>query len=109
MVKQLGTIISGELRGQDTVCRYGGEEFAVFLSDTSMGGAYSTADRIRLAVERASFSFSNNDVQMTVSIGGSQCDHRDKRYEDALARADKALYRAKDDAPNCVMIEPLAE
>ncbi|NNE22936.1 MAG: diguanylate cyclase [Rhizobiales bacterium] len=109
VLKQLAAIISGELRGQDAVCRYGGEEFAVYLSDTSMGGAYSTADRIRLAVERARFSFSKNNEPMTVSIGGSQCDHRDKRYEEALVRADRALYRAKNSGRNRVMIEPLAD
>ena len=107
VLRQLATTISDELRGQDAVCRYGGEEFSVFLSETSIGGAHSTAERIRLAVERARFSFNKQDVRMTVSIGGTQCDSRDQRYEDALVRADRALYRAKDSGRNQVMIEPL--
>ena len=107
VLKQVATLISNELRGQDRVCRYGGEEFAVFLPDTDIEGAHATAERIRAAVDRQTFSYNRNFIRSSISVGVTHSDHRDRRYEDALARADEALYLAKGSGRNAVVVKPL--
>ncbi len=106
VLKELAEILTEHLRLPDVVCRYGGEEFAAFLPETSMGGAFTTAERVRDAVENHKFCSGNPDIQVTVSIGVTQSDQRDKRYEAALVRADSALYRAKEAGRNQVVVAP---
>ena len=106
VLKELAEILSEVLRTPDVVCRYGGEEFAAFLPETSMGGAFSTAERLRAAVEGHQFCSGNPTIDVTVSIGVTQTDQRDKRYEKALNRADQALYKAKESGRNRVVVAP---
>ncbi len=102
----MAAILAHELRDPDVVCRYGGEEFAAFLPETSMGGAFTTAERVREAVQNHNFCSGNPVIQVSVSIGVTQSDRRDKRYESALVRADQALYKAKEAGRNQVVIAP---
>ncbi len=106
VLRELAAILAHELRDPDVVCRYGGEEFAAFLPETSMGGAFTTAERVREAVQNHNFCSGNPVVQVSVSIGVTQSDRRDKRYESALVRADQALYKAKEAGRNQVVIAP---
>ena len=106
VLKELADILSDVLRTPDVVCRYGGEEFAAFLPETSMGGAFTTAERLRTAVEQHQFCSGNPSIDVTVSIGLTQTDERDKRYEKALNRADQALYQAKETGRNRVVVSP---
>ena len=105
VLRELAEIFSSQLRAPDVVSRYGGEEFAIFLTETSLGGAYSIANRIREAVESHAFSHEGKTIPVTVSIGCSQSDKRDGRYEDIIERADRALYKAKEAGRNQVIIE----
>lgn len=105
VLKQVARLIEGEVRPLDSVCRYGGEEFAVLLPDTSIGGAFAAAERIRRSVKDHSFASDGHNIPISVSIGATQSDHRDERYELALARADEALYQAKELGRNRVMIK----
>ncbi|MEM1200128.1 MAG: diguanylate cyclase [Pseudomonadota bacterium] len=109
VLKELAEVLSEVLRTPDVVCRYGGEEFAAFLPETSMGGAFSTAERLREAVEGHQFCSGNPTIDVTVSIGVTQTDERDKRYEKALNRADQALYKAKEAGRNRVVVAPPEE
>ncbi|MCP5080234.1 MAG: diguanylate cyclase [Alphaproteobacteria bacterium] len=106
VLKELAGVLADELRDPDVVCRYGGEEFAAFLPETSMGGAFSTAERVREAVHSRQFCAGNPKIQVSVSIGVTQSDQRDKRYENALVRADRALYQAKEAGRNQVIVAP---
>lgn len=106
VLKQVAGLIAREVRPLDSVCRYGGEEFAVLLPDTSIGGAFSTGERIRQAIAHHVFENDGQRVLVSVSIGATQSDHRDERYEVALARADEALYQAKEMGRNRVVVVP---
>lgn len=99
----------GTLRGMDfvgtdsvrTFGRYGGEEFIVVLPETDLGGAYRCAERIRYVTEDEPF----DDVfKVTVSCGVAEY-RLGESIEDALRRADAALYRAKDNGRNCVVAD----
>ena len=92
------------LRKSDVVTRYGGEEFAVLLSDARLPGALAVAERIRRGVEAARTVLPGGaEVQVTVSLGvASHPEHGDD--PEALIRAaDGALYRAKAEGRNRVV------
>ena len=106
VLKRLSHLIQEELRPLDHVCRYGGEEFAVLLPNTSIGGAFSTAERIRQSVRRSKFTADKQSLEVSISIGATPLDERDQQYNEALARADKALYEAKQLGRDRVVVSP---
>lgn len=85
----------------DTVARYGGEEIAIILVETMLEQAEAMAAGLCRAIEAARFSFQGNTVAVTVSIGCAELNPSDAPSE-LLARADDALYRAKDGGRNRV-------
>ena len=90
------------LRLCDVFGRYGGEEFAVILPETSLEGANELAERIRKVIEKSVIEFNGDKIKITVSIGVSVLAACDTRYEDLIARSDDALYEAKGAGRNCV-------
>jgi diguanylate cyclase (GGDEF)-like protein len=95
----VGHALTTHLRTGDLVSRYGGEEFLVILPDTPPAGAMQVAERLREAVA----GLTGLPKQVTVSIGVAAC-HQDETAERLVARADAALYRAKSDGRNRVII-----
>jgi len=94
VLRALAEVILGCTRGSDIVFRYGGEEFALLLSNTERAGARCLAERICEAVRTTPFLHEGVGVQLTVSLGLAER----RPGEPALAlvqRADTALYRAK--------------
>lgn len=92
------TLVAG-LRSNDLVCRWGGEEFLLILPDTPPDGAMLVAERLRAAVA----ALSDLPLTVTVSIGVASCAQDDTHFE-VVARADEALYQAKDDGRNQVVL-----
>ncbi len=86
------------LRNIDIVCRWGGEEFIVLLPTANLVHAVSIAQKIREAIERLDI---NVVGQITASFGVSEVVEGEE-MQDAIDRADKALYLAKDSGRNCV-------
>ncbi len=94
VLKEVSLIIRENIREIDTASRFGGEEFMLILPNTEKTSALVVAERIRLAIERQSFS--GVDRTVTVSIGICGMPDANVDYEDKLIRcADFALYRAK--------------
>ncbi|MCP1624435.1 diguanylate cyclase (GGDEF)-like protein [Pseudomonas nitroreducens] len=84
------------LREIDLLGRLGGEEFAAILPETDLQQAQQVAERLRNSVQALSFaSEDGNHVGLTLSIGVATRNEGELRLEDLLARADRALYRAK--------------
>ncbi|MEE0877073.1 MAG: GGDEF domain-containing protein, partial [Fibrobacteraceae bacterium] len=106
IIKGIARTIVTEVRSEiDIVARYGGEEFVVALIDTSEVGLKETAERIRLAIERASFDIKQKlPLKVTVSIG-AYLKRPDGRYSmaESLKFADSALYKAKEGGRNQVV------
>jgi len=93
------------LRNIDVMGRLGGEEFCIFLPDTDREGAFVLAERIRKSVSEMEIpdKDTNLPIKVTVSIGVAIFDNMmGDRIEDMLQRADKALYRAKNEGRNRV-------
>lgn len=89
------------IRGSDMLFRFGGEEFCVILSNTDMQGAVHLADRTRQAVSDMTCQCDDQMIKVTISIGISMASSGDCKA-DLFARADKALYFAKDSGRNQV-------
>jgi len=107
VLRDMGELLRGMIRTNDIVARYGGEEFLVLLPETDDAGAEVFAERIRQAVEAASFARDamTEPLRMTCSIGVALFPAaRVETAEDLLARADSALYRAKADGRNRVRL-----
>jgi len=108
---ELGERIRGQMRASDLATRYGGEEFAVLLPQTTGADAATLAERIRLAVvDHPVVTDTGGTVPVTVSIGVGHLlpapDLRSTaRVQQALmASADEALYRAKEGGRNRVVL-----
>jgi len=90
-------------RPGDLVARFGGEEFIVLLSNTDCKGATYVAEKIRKAIEGEIIELEDALTSVTVSLGVSFIDEiGEKVPEDLIAKADEALYRAKDSGRNRV-------
>lgn len=102
ILKELGLLISSKTRTSDVACRYGGEEFALILPETSQVEAYELLDRLRQIVEEEIFNKTAKPIKATISVGVAQLDLSDKAPIDFCERADKALYKAKQGGRNRV-------
>lgn len=103
LLKQLAAAILSELRYTDVPARYGGDEFIVLLPETPLKGAIDVAERIRATVATTPLVATGNRIEATVSIGIS-CFPEDGRTIDAIAaRADQAMYAAKQQGRNRVV------
>ncbi|MCB2154274.1 GGDEF domain-containing protein [bacterium] len=95
-LRMVANLIRASLREGDICGRYGGEEFAILLPETTEEGAVNAAERIREIIEKHDFDL-GKDIHrhITVSIGVTTLheDHNDKL--EMLEEADKALYQAK--------------
>lgn len=90
------------LRKTDTPGRVGGEEFSVLLPDTAIEAALHLAERLRARVEQVPVNVHGLSIPVTVSIGLTPLCSTDMSPDDALQRADKALYQAKSSGRNRV-------
>jgi two-component system cell cycle response regulator len=103
VLRQLAARIQSGVRTVDIVARYGGEEFVVILPETSAAGAMTFADRLRMAIETHEFPVGEGNLRLTVSIGVSTFPAANvASADDLFARADAAMYRAKQDGRNQV-------
>lgn len=107
VLKTLAHILKTGVKGADTPARYGGEEFAVILPETDLDEAARLADRLRqtLAGKRLTNRSTGADYgTITISVGVARL-RADETLEEFIARADRALYRAKAAGRNCVVDE----
>src|SRR5687767_15543232 len=103
-LRDMAQILMKHSRGINVVSRYGGDEFAVLLVETSKAGARLYADRIREVVAKYPFSHGNT---MTASFGvASLPDDEAGTAEDLFRAADEALYTAKRAGKNQVAASP---
>lgn len=97
---ELAAIIKGQTRASDICCRYGGEEFAVILPFTDARVAGEIAEKLRTALMRNL----PNGQHLTVSLGVASCDESTTSSYALIKRADDALYQAKKNGKNQVVI-----
>lgn len=105
-LKIVADILRHSIRPGDLIGRYGGEEFLFVLKNTDESGAYGYAERIRSEIERRGKILSQrfHGQIMTVSIGVAMYSPRYTQYADMIEVADQAMYRAKNEGRNRVVL-----
>ncbi|MEJ2503567.1 MAG: GGDEF domain-containing protein, partial [Gemmatimonadota bacterium] len=106
VLREIAGVMRREVRLHDMVARFGGEEFAMIMINTSKEEAVPILERLRLDVE--AHPFRQRDVQpsgrITVSAGLAGFPDDGASYEEVLKQADDALYRAKREGRNRVCV-----
>jgi two-component system, cell cycle response regulator len=106
-LEEIGFCITENLRSGDVAARFGGEEFAAFLLDAELGQALIAAERIRVEIEKESFSVirqgkPSEKHHVTISIGVASFPEDSSDVIELVEMADSALYRAKREGRNRV-------
>ena len=106
VLKQIAYNMQDALREQDILGRYGGEEFLVVLPNASLEGAATVAEKLRHRIEHSLQGFIEDlDLVVTISIGVTDNKlERPKKVDDMLFCADTALYAAKSQGKNRVVV-----
>ena len=97
-LRAVAQLLQSELRSGDELFRYGGEEFAVILPETTLRGAFVLAERFRRIVQRAPWK----SRAVTVSIGAATIGEDTGTPTDLIRAGDRALYHAKQNGRNRV-------
>jgi len=89
---ETGVRMKGIIRGQDTLARWGGEEFMILLPDTGSAGGREVAEKVRARIADTSYYVAGKEIRVTASFGVAQYKGD---LEGAITAADQALYQAK--------------
>jgi diguanylate cyclase (GGDEF)-like protein len=100
ILKAVGTTINESARKEDVAARFGGEEFIMVLENCTAQDAVIKAESLRSKIE----ALSPEGITVTASFGVAQLDEETQRYEDLLNNADAALYCAKEEGRNRVVV-----
>ncbi len=103
VLRGMGALIRQGVREVDYPCRYGGEEFALILPHTDCDGAMVAAERLRKAIAQDyRMEIAGRSLGLTCSFGVAQFEEDSDTMENLIDKADKALYRSKQDGRNRV-------
>lgn len=104
MLQAAAQILKKNVRAADSVCRYGGEEFAIIMPGASLPILERTAEKIRLHFEKLSLDYEEQNIRTTLSLGAASFPQHASSLTEVLERADQALYQAKRTGRNRVVI-----
>jgi len=105
VLRSLGNLLQTQLRKEDIICRYGGEEFIVILPDASLGATRERAEQLREVSKGLVTEFHGQTLRrITLSIGVATFPHNGATGEALVDAADAALYRAKKEGRDCVIL-----
>ena len=96
---QVANLLGSNVRNNDLVCRYGGEEFILFFPATDRSAAIRIAERVRKKIASTSVICGEVTLNVTISIGVSNLEQGED-FDTALRRADTMMYRAKSKGRN---------
>jgi diguanylate cyclase (GGDEF)-like protein len=103
VIMEISKKIRGCVRQIDTAARYGGDEFAVILPNTSLADAVVAAERMVNTVSDSPITWKKEQIGLSISVGVGEYD-ADSSPEDITSRSDQALYMAKQAGRNTVRI-----
>ena len=102
VLQHVGALIRASLRTTDLSARVGGDEFMALMPDTTMEGAFSTAERLLMRLLGRPLTGVERDVRVTASIGVATSEGC-QSLDELFSRTDKALYQAKSAGRGCVV------
>lgn len=97
VLKQTSALLRSSIRREDTLGRWGGEEFIFVLPDTNLAGALAVAEKLREKIVAASFVCNDKKLKITMSFGVNSLNYikgKNNAMDEAIRRADSNLYQA---------------
>jgi diguanylate cyclase (GGDEF)-like protein len=107
VLRQVSSLLHRQLRKIDVVCRYGGEEFAILLPETSCQYSLTVAEKLRRMVE--AWQFPGVPRPVTISAGTANYPEHGISRDELVSAADAGLYAAKQNGRNRVCLAPGGE
>lgn len=105
VLQTLADLLRSQLRGEDVVCRYGGEEFTLILPEASLEATRHRAEQLREAVKQVIPRFRGQSLEaVTLSIGVASFPQNGDTGEALLRTADSSLYQAKQQGRDRVVV-----
>jgi diguanylate cyclase (GGDEF)-like protein len=99
VIQNLAQLLKAQLRKHDILSRLGGEEFILFLPETTHQEAILVANKIRIYIEDNAIYRDTQDLKVTVSGGVANCDFKES-LDKSIKKADEGLYKAKSNGRN---------
>jgi diguanylate cyclase (GGDEF)-like protein/PAS domain S-box-containing protein len=97
VLKTVGDFLLENQRGEDIICRYGGEEFIIILPDTALQESQKVAEKLRRTIHHIRFKHLGQNLrEISISIGLASCPEHGRSTEKLIQAAEQALYRAKE-------------
>ena len=103
VIQTLSNLLKGQLRSDDLLCRWGGEEFLILLPSCSLSQGSEIAEKLRQQVEARLLTINGCEINITISCGVAEYQVSEKA-EELINRADIALYQAKEQGRNRVVM-----
>ncbi len=100
----LAALLRDQVRSMDTVARVGGEEFVVWLPDASLEVGRVIAERIRAALVSRPWEWQGSTPALSASLGVAACPETSRAIDNLPAQADRALYQAKEQGRDRVVV-----
>ena len=100
ILKEIANAALQTFRKSDTVFRFGGEEFAVLLTETEIHQSIIPLERFRKTIETLNPIYNHKEINLTVSIGACELTEDINTEQDLIQEADKQLYTAKQAGRN---------
>jgi diguanylate cyclase (GGDEF)-like protein len=105
LLRELGSLLSSNIRGGDIACRYGGEEFLIILVDAALEVGYQRAEALKELVRNLQIHHRGQMLsRVTVSIGVASFPDHGTSAQQIINLADRALYKAKASGRNRVVV-----
>ena len=104
MLQALGELMKNSVRLADIVCRYGGEEFVIVMPGASEATVSKCAEEVRSKFQGLHVASENQEIRATVSLGVAIYPLHGSNVDEVFVNADRALYRAKQQGRNRVVI-----
>lgn len=104
VLKHVCELMQKEIRSNDMLFRWGGDEFLLICSGIAKENIYAYIERLRRLIEASTFEFNKEKMQVTISIGAAYYYHSDRDFQQAMKRADRSLYKCKLAGRNKVCI-----
>ncbi len=103
VLKMVSSVIMNNVRGEDIVCRWGGEELLVVLTNIAIEEGVNVAEKLRQRVEETATITDTDTIEVTISAGVTQMP-MSGNFDTALIDADSALYEAKSTGRNKIVL-----
>ena len=105
LLSALGSFLKAHTRGGDIACRYGGEEFTLIIPEATLEDTKKRAEELQAGVRELQVHYRDKPLgKVTVSLGVAVFPEHGDTAEDILVAADSALYQAKRDGRNRVVV-----